>query len=50
MNKIDNDFKNLINDLSNSSEEEIFKHIKDKFLNTPVDIIESIEKFLNTFK
>ena len=50
MNKIDNDFKNLINDLSNSSEEEIFQHIKDKFLNTPVDIIESIEKFLNTFK
>lgn len=49
MNYIDNNFNWLTQQIQNKTKEDIFKHIKEKYLSLPLDIKKSLEKFLSDF-
>lgn len=50
MNIIDKNFKDILDIINNSSIEDIFIHIKQKYLEVSKETRKSIEKFLNSFK
>lgn len=49
MNYVDYNFKWLCDEINKSSEDEIFNHIKNKYLGLSPEIKDSLEKFLNNF-
>ncbi len=49
MNYVDNNFYWLIDRINNKTKEELFNHIKDKYMNLPKETKLAIEKFLNDY-
>lgn len=49
MNYIDNNFKWLVKEIKSKTEDELYNHMKNKYLSLPIPVKDSLENFLNNF-